>query len=225
MHKCLFLDCAKVAIKFKNLPFEQARVALFAPFSQAKKMTTPEEPHSIYVLPKKNTAQSIDAAAREILTHHHTAYLAIISPRPKWRAVAEQLQKDFPQAHIISKKRYGKKAKQFLFESNLTSTILSTLSGDDANISAVIDQKEIVKTEALSQPEVFTLLATHENAPTNISAIVAWLRKNQPKKKVALINALSSSFKQYDPQEVIAQLQQSGCIKIDHAENIRYQIK
>lgn len=110
----LLLDLAKVPTKTRDIPFEQARLALFVRPKAAKRLTSPEEPHGIYVLPDKNAAHSIVQAAFEILSHHPQARLAIVSPRKKLTDLLAKLQKTYPQATIFHQKKLGKKTRRFL---------------------------------------------------------------------------------------------------------------
>ena len=110
----LLLDLAKVPTKTRDIPFEQARLALFVRPKAAKCLTSPEEPHGIYVLPDKNAAHSIVQAAFEILSHHPQARLAIVSPRKKLTNLIAKLQKAYPQATIFHQKKLGKKTRRFL---------------------------------------------------------------------------------------------------------------
>ena len=110
----LLLDLAKVRIKPRDIPFHRAKVGLFAPFKTAKRMITPEEPHSIYVLPEKRAAHSIIAAVNEILAHHPDARIAIVSPRKKVQAALEGCQARYPNAVLLVKNRLGKSIKHFL---------------------------------------------------------------------------------------------------------------
>jgi len=59
----LLLDLAKSPAPKRKIPFAHAKVGLFATFKAAKRMITPEEPHGIYVLPRKKAACSIAQAA------------------------------------------------------------------------------------------------------------------------------------------------------------------
>ena len=208
----LFLDLDKIKVRAKDIPFKHARVALFAPFKMAKKLITPDEPHSIYVLPQKRAVASMIAAVKEILQHDAHVKIAIVSPRKKWQIALNRLQTDFPQTQFLLKKRLSKKVRQFV------KAPLETPEAIDINTIAN-------NVQILPKPEVFTLLTTTEsiNEP-DISTALVLLKKNRPKKQNDLVKLLSGSLKQDDAsvQQLVSQLQKKGIITIDNAQNVRY---
>ena len=206
----LFLDLDKIKVCTKDIPLKHARVALFAPFKMAKKLITPDEPHSIYVLPQKRAVASMVAAVKEILQHDAHVKIAIVSPRKKWQIALKHLQTDFPQTQFLLKNRLGKKVRQFV------KAPLET--PETNNVQAAVNK-------ILPKPEVFTLLTTTEpiNEP-DISTALVLLKKNRPKKQNDLVKLLSGSLKQDDAsvQQLVSQLQKKGIITIDNAQNVRY---
>lgn len=110
----LLLDLDKVPTKPQDIPFEHARIALFTRPKAAKRLTCPEEPHGIYVLPKKNAAHSIVQAAYEILAHNPETRLVIVSPRKKLIDLFSNLQTSYPRAHLLLSKKLSKKTRRFV---------------------------------------------------------------------------------------------------------------
>lgn len=213
----LFLDLDKIKVCTKDIPFKHARVALFAPFKMAKKLITPDEPHSIYVLPQKRAVTSMVAAVKEILQHDAHVKIAIVSPRKKWQIALKHLQTDFPQTQFLLKNRLGKKVRQFV------KAPLET--PETIDITTIANNVQAAVNKILPKPEVFTLLTTTEpiNEP-DISTALVLLKKNRPKKQNDLVKLLSGSLKQDDAsvQQLVSQLQKKGIITIDNAQNVRY---
>lgn len=236
MNTHLFLDLAKVPTKSRNIPFKHARVALFAPFKMAKKLITPDEPHAIYILPKKKTSNSVFMAAVEILSIHADAKIAMVSPRKKWLKISQKLQKRFPHAQIMLKTKINKKVHRFLKQSSIASiNPADQVDPDDINIQAISEQIQQAVSSMMAptqtdtpskSPEIFTLLETAELTPhqpaIHLEPLLAILKKNRPKKKTDLIRLLSNTLKNQDPQHILEALQREKMISIDVAENVRY---
>ena len=209
----LLLDLAKVKIKWRNIPFAYAKVGLFATFKAAKRMTAPEEPHSIYVLPGKRASYSIIAAAEEILLHHPDTRIVIVSPRKKLRAAIADLQDDYPEAELLLKKRLSK-------------TVCRFIKNEDEPDSDWADEDNWDdETDADELPPVFTLLHDHDVfTDTDFAAALLLLKKNRPKKKTDLVRLLAENTKHDDEHAhtIVSELQQQGVIAIDAAETVRY---
>ena len=223
----LFLDLEKVKINLCRVPFEYCRVGLFARSKAAKRMITPDEPHSIYVLPEKKAAQSIIQAIAEILHIHPDARLAIVSPRKKLTAALVQLQTQFPKAKLLCKKRLSKKICRFIHpESEMLPENLMT-QADDAEHAMIHSAAQRV-TEAVAHvlpefSEVFTLLKTSSIPPDKAwEAAILLLKKNHPKKKADLLRLLTQHTDIEKADEIIKKLRTKGLIHIDAAENVRY---
>ena len=228
----LLLDLAKVRIKPRDIPFHRAKVGLFAPFKTAKRMITPEEPHSIYVLPEKRAAHSIIAAVNEILAHHPDARIAIVSPRKKVQAALEGCQARYPNAVLLVKNRLGKSIKRFLKSKSSLHTAAAPAEQDDdpmvRQAARIARQavKQIMSEDAGTPPHkepVFTLLQTQLCAnDRDMAAALLLLKKNRPKKKQDLLRLLTQKTPTLKAEEIVHSLQQSKQIYIDAAENVRY---
>ena len=191
----LLLDLDKAPAK--KIPFKHARIGLFVSFKAARRMTAPDEPHGIYVLPRKKAARSIAQAAAEILQHHPDARIAIASPRKKLTPHLQSLQRQYPHAVLLHKKRLGKSIRQFLkrgFRQPET-----PISGSEQRVIERIAQE-----------------VRHAAEP------LALLKKNRPKKKQDLVRLLSEHTNREDAQRIIGELQNTGRIRIDAAENVKY---
>ena len=237
----LLLDLAKVRIKPRDIPFPRAKVGLFAPFKTAKRMITPEEPHSIYVLPEKRAAHSIITAVNEILAHHPDARIAIVSPRKKVQAALEGCQARYPNAVLLVKNRLGKSIKRFLKGKSSLHPAAAHRPDDSTAVPAEQDDdpmvrqaariarqavKQIMSEDAGTPPHkepVFTLLQTQLCAnDRDMAAALLLLKKNRPKKKQDLLRLLTQKTPTLKAEEIVHSLQQSKQIYIDAAENVRY---
>lgn len=244
----LLLDLAKSPTPNRKIPFAHAKVGLFATFKSAKRMITPEEPHSIYVLPRKKAALSIAQAAADILQHQPQAAIAIVSPRKKLRLFLYSLQIKYPRAQLLHKKKLGKTTRQFLKQAQ-QSPLAPTADGATREHSETQTAKQKTKRNKVKNPneqqlihrtaqsvqqavaqiipsppahQVFTLLASQDTAPSPISTALALLKKNRPKKKQDLVRLLTERSNPKLAQEMLVALQSAGKIHIDAAENVRY---
>lgn len=248
----LLLDLAKVPTKTRDIPFEQARLALFVRPKAAKCLTSPEEPHGIYVLPDKNAAHSIVQAAFEILSHHPQARLAIVSPRKKLTDLIAKLQKAYPQATIFHQKKLGKKTRHFLNQQpnplviNSQSDqhhqpnqqeLLAQLHAEQAactTSNTVTAESEFLQQTAqaiqaaaqryTAPNPVFTLLGDVPVQPNqDMSDTLVALKKNRPKKKNDLLRLLTQRYHNAKfAEQILAGLQEQNHIQIDAAQNVRY---
>ena len=212
----LLLDLAKSPAPKRKIPFAHAKVGLFATFKAAKRMITPEEPHGIYVLPRKKAARSIAQAAADILQHQPQAQIAIVSPRKKLRPYLHQLQIKYPQARLLHKKKLGKAVRRFLKQAR---------QPEKAN--AQTEQQLIEHAAQSVQQAVAQIVPAPTFAPApspsnNITTALALLKKNHPKKKQDLVRLLTERSNPELAQEMLAELQSAGKIHIDAAENVRY---
>ena len=212
----LLLDLAKSPAPKRKIPFAHAKVGLFATFKAAKRMITPEEPHGIYVLPRKKAARSIAQAAADILQHQPQAQIAIVSSRKKLRPYLHQLQIKYPQARLLHKKKLGKAVRRFLKQAR---------QPEKAN--AQTEQQLIEHAAQSVQQAVAQIVPAPTFAPApspsnNITTALALLKKNHPKKKQDLVRLLTERSDPELAQEMLAELQSAGKIHIDAAENVRY---
>ena len=212
----LLLDLAKSPAPKRKIPFAHAKVGLFATFKAAKRMITPEEPHGIYVLPRKKAARSIAQAAADILQHQPQAQIAIVSPRKKLRPYLHQLQIKYPQARLLHKKKLGKAVRRFLKQAR---------QPEKAN--AQTEQQLIEHAAQSVQQAVAQIVPAPTFAPApspsnNITTALALLKKNRPKKKQDLLRLLTERSNPKLAQEMLVALQSAGKIHIDAAENVRY---
>ena len=220
----LLLDLDKAPAK--KIPFKHARIGLFVSFKAARRMSAPDEPHGIYVLPRKKAARSIAQAAAEILQHHPDARIAIASPRKKLAPYLQSLQRQYPHAVLLHKKRLGKSIRQFLkhgFRQPET-----PISGSEQRVIERIAQEVRHAAEQLAPPaptpadtNVFTLLP-EPKSDAALSTALSLLKKNRPKKKQDLVRLLSEHTNREDAQRIIGELQNTGRIRIDAAENVKY---
>ena len=212
----LLLDLAKSPAPKRKIPFAHAKVGLFATFKAAKRMITPEEPHGIYVLPRKKAARSIAQAAADILQHQPQAQIAIVSSRKKLRPYLHQLQIKYPQARLLHKKKLGKAVRRFLKQAR---------QPEKAN--AQTEQQLIEHAAQSVQQAVAQIVPAPTFAPApspsnNITTALALLKKNRPKKKQDLLRLLTERSNPKLAQEMLVALQSAGKIHIDAAENVRY---
>lgn len=212
----LLLDLAKSPAPKRKIPFAHAKVGLFATFKAAKRMITPEEPHGIYVLPRKKAACSIAQAAADILQHQPQAQIAIVSSRKKLRPYLHQLQIKYPQARLLHKKKLGKAVRRFLKQAR---------QPEKAN--AQTEQQLIEHAAQSVQQAVAQIVPAPTFAPApspsnNITTALALLKKNRPKKKQDLLRLLTERSNPKLAQEMLVALQSAGKIHIDAAENVRY---
>ena len=212
----LLLDLAKSPAPKRKIPFAHAKVGLFVTFKAAKRMITPEEPHGIYVLPRKKAARSIAQAAADILQHQPQAQIAIVSSRKKLRPYLHQLQIKCPQARLLHKKKLGKAVRRFLKQAR---------QPEKAN--AQTEQQLIEHAAQSVQQAVAQIVPAPTFAPApspsnNITTALALLKKNRPKKKQDLLRLLTERSNPKLAQEMLVALQSAGKIHIDAAENVRY---
>ncbi|ULJ63394.1 hypothetical protein MIS46_04930 [Wielerella bovis] len=224
----LLIDLAKTDTKWQDIPFEDAKVGLFATLKAAKRMIAPEEPHSIYVLPKKNAAFSIIAAAEEILSHHPDARIAIVSPRKKLLPALEDLQKAYPEAELLLKKRLGKKTYRFIqYADRQLENDECDEKEPDETVEINTNHNEQSSNEHTSNvvaPISAKLNGNHLNIEPDVIATLLLLKHNRPKKKNDLVCLIASSVR-HDMQRadnILSQLQHKGIVEIDAAENVRY---
>lgn len=246
----LLLDLAKVPTKTRDIPFEQARLALFVRPKAAKRLTSPEEPHGIYVLPDKNAAHSIVQAAFEILSHHPQARLAIVSPRKKLTDLLAKLQKTYPQATIFHQKKLGKKTRRFLnqqpnplvidsqsdqhhqpnqqellaqLHAEQTACTMSNTT-ESASLQQTAQAIQTMAQRYTAPNPVFTLLGDTLVQPNHdISDTLVALKKNRPKKKNDLLRLLTQRCHNAEfAEQILAGLQEQNHIQIDAAQNVRY---
>ncbi|ULJ65562.1 hypothetical protein [Wielerella bovis] len=218
----LLIDLAKTDTKWQDIPFEDAKVGLFATLKAAKRMIAPEEPHSIYVLPKKNAAFSIIAAAEEILSHHPDARIAIVSPRKKLPHALEDLQKVYPEAELLLKKRLGKKTYRFIQYADRQPE--NDEYEEIAEISTDNEQRSDEHASIVVAPMSAKFNNNNPDIEPDVIAALLLLKHNRPKKKNNLVRLIASSVR-HDTQRadnILSQLQHKGIIEIDVAENIRY---
>ena len=212
----LLLDLAKSPAPKRKIPLAHAKVGLFATFKAVKRMITPEEPHGIYVLPRKKAARSIAQAAADILQHQPQAQIAIVSPRKKLRPYLHQLQIKYPRARLLHKKKLGKAVRRFLKQAR---------QPEKANAQT---EQQLIEHAAQSVQQAVAQIApapTFAPAPSpsnNITTALALLKKNHPKKKQDLVRLLTERSNPELAQEMLAELQSAGKIHIDAAENVRY---
>lgn len=234
----LLLDTAKLQTKTADIPFKHARVGILATFKQAKKLITPDEPHAIYVLPEKNAAAAIIQAAAEILQHQPSARLAIVSPRKKITAAAEALRLQYPQASIVHKKRLSKKVRLFLkhqpettapSEPAALSQTAATTTEPDAEAELIRNAALLIHAAAKQTQKTDTAVSQTDNPATDtepdIAAALLLLKKNRPKKKTDLVRLLAQSpnIAADQAHALIGKLENENIIRIDAAENVKYQ--
>lgn len=214
--KHLFLDLAKHKLPARKIPYKHAQIGLMVTHQQAKKLTAPEEPHSVYVLPKKKAAHSIICAIHEILELHPDAKIALISTRPKVQAALIQLQNDYPQAQLLCHHKLGKTIKKFLAKKT------KKPKPAPADSSAQSDDDIIKKAVANVQEALLQLNETA--APNSIEQLIKHLEQHRPHKKSELVH-LISEYTQHNHKQTlnwIEQLQQTHYLHIDANENIHY---
>lgn len=233
----LLLDTAKLQTKTADIPFKHARVGILATFKQAKKLITPDEPHAIYVLPEKNAAAAIIQAAAEILQHQPSARLAIVSPREKITAAAEALRLQYPQASIVHKKRLGKKVRLFLkqqpenthSEPTALSQTATAATEPDAEAELIRNAALLIHAAAKQTQKTDTAVSQTDNPTSDtepdIAAALLLLKKNRPKKKTDLVRLLAQSphIAVDQAHALIGKLENENIIRIDAAENVKYQ--
>lgn len=237
----LLLDTAKLKTKTADIPFKHARVGILATFKQAKKLITPDEPHAIYVLPEEKAATAITQAAADILQHQPAARLAIVSPRKKIAAAAEQLREQYPQAEILHKKRLSKKVRLFLKQraDSIAGKPDNNTAGndDDAETELIRNAATLIQAAARqtqTPPPVFTLEHSSDTdereadtvqSDPDIAAALLLLKKNRPKKKTDLVRlfAQNPNINADQAHELIGKLESENIIRIDAAENVKYQ--
>ena len=191
----LLLDLDKAPAK--KIPFKHARIGLFVSFKAARRMTAPDEPHGIYVLPRKKLPPHL-----------------------------QSLQRQYPYAVLLHKKRLGKSIRQFLkcgFRQPET-----PISGSEQRVIERIAQEVRHAAEQLAPPapapadtNVFTLLP-EPKSDAALNTALSLLKKNRPKKKPDLVRLLSEHTTREDAQRIIGELENMGRIRIDAAENVKY---
>ena len=209
----LLLDLDKAPAK--KIPFKHARIGLFVSFKAARRMTAPDEPHGIYVLPRKKAARSIAQAAADILQHQPQAQIAIVSSRKKLRPYLHQLQIKYPQARLLHKKKLGKAVRRFLKQARQPENPFG---------EAPSEQRLIEHTAQTVQQAVAQIIPSAPAGAESalITTALALLKKNHPKKKQDLVRLLTERSNPELAQEMLAELQSAGKIHIDAAENVRY---
>lgn len=229
----LLIDLAKCPTKYKKLPFQHSQICLFAKQKQAKKLITPQEPHSIYVLPKDNAAHSIIQAAKEILTQHPNHPITFVSPRKKILLAIDELKQDYPETSIAYFKKYGKKAKKHIKQQKAYTKFMNSTQATATEQASNEQEEERCISETIQRinhaAAVFTLLEQQQSqepkTDQEILTTLLLLKKNRPKKKNDLVHLLTHTRQgsQEKALELVIKLQEAGYIKIDAAENVRYQ--
>ncbi|MDO4434600.1 MAG: hypothetical protein Q4B82_08490 [Alysiella sp.] len=246
MSPYLLLDLAKIHVANKRIPYQHARVGLMVKLKQAKHLISPEEPHSVYVLPEKKAAKSIIQATADILHIHPNAHIAIVSPRKKLPPLITELAQQHPHAHILLSHKVSKNVRRFLktpFLENIlneqniieetaqpiqaaTDPMLPETTTPIAETTHDEGEAKIIH-ETLGQyprDTVFTLLSDNREDDQELIAALRMLKKNRPKKKTDLVRLLSNHIHNnlQQTQALVIKLQAEGIIKIDAAENVRY---
>lgn len=138
----------------------------------------------------------------------------------------QSLQRQYPYAVLLHKKRLGKSIRQFLkcgFRQPET-----PISGSEQRVIERIAQEVRHAAEQLAPPapapadtNVFTLLP-EPKSDAALNTALSLLKKNRPKKKQDLVRLLSEHTNREDAQRIIGELENMGRIRIDAAENVKY---
>lgn len=234
----VLLDLAKLK-KVKKIPYQYAKVGLMVNLKQAKKLITPDEPHSVYVLPEKKAGNSIIQAVSDILNTRPQSRIAIVSPRKNLKSAMQEIAAQYPQAQPVLFKKSGKKLISWLksecvqpektTEYNVGAESADNIQERDAQAN-IACSRHTPTLSAVSEPNPNTFLSVMErdeshNNDAGLNAALAILKKNRPKKKNDLVRLLgdTQSTSTEPIHELITQLQNEGYIQIDAAENVRYQ--
>jgi hypothetical protein len=226
----LLIDTVKTDAGKKYLPFGRHDVRLFADKKTARPFrklaasadgTCPEcEGNAalhLIIPPKDKFTRTILKTVKVILSGHHEAKIAVISPRGKLQKKLERLQQKYPAAQIISSSKLGKKVRSFLYHDERPSeNPPQPLSAEEENelIKRVAEEIEI--TVGLTLPP-----QTEDAALPGLSDTLRQIRRNRPKKKNALLHLLTQQHGS-EAQQYLDALLEQNLIKIDAAENVRY---
>lgn len=212
----LLIDLEKSATKLHQISPEAGAVYVFTRRKRSQKLAQQfAKQHRavkvIHTAKNEKLSDNLAKKLRKILKKDPCAGIVVVSSRQKVAKLMDKLLNRYPEAEMI------------------------LLDKEEKNQSVVVDNvpKLLEKPvdlpllvaphdEPCQQPETENL-ATTELAYLSINALNL-LKKNQPKKKNALMQILRESLRLDDAQvaKLIEELLLEGEIQIDAAENVKY---
>ena len=212
----LLIDLEKSATKLHQISPEAGAVYVFTKRKRSQKLAQQfAKQHRavkvIHTAKNEKLSDNLAKKLRQILKKDPCAGIVVVSSRQKVAKLMDKLLNRYPEAEMI------------------------LLDKEEKNQSVVVDNvpKLLEKPvdlpllvaphdEPCQQPETENL-ATTELAYLSINALNL-LKKNQPKKKNALMQILRESLRLDDAQvaKLIEELLLEGEIQIDAAENVKY---
>ena len=212
----LLIDLEKSATKLHQISPEAGAVYVFTKRKRSQKLAQQfAKQHRavkvIHTAKNEKLSDNLAKKLRKILKKDPCAGIVVVSSRQKVAKLMDKLLNRYPEAEMI------------------------LLDKEEKNQSVVVDNvpKLLEKPvdlpllvaphdEPCQQPETENL-ATTELAYLSINALNL-LKKNQPKKKNALMQILRESLRIDDAQvaKLIEELLLEGEIQIDAAENVKY---
>ncbi|GEM_PF-7005337 len=212
----LLIDLEKSATKLHQISPEAGAVYVFTKRKRSQKLAQQfAKQHRavkvIHTAKNEKLSDNLAKKLRKILKKDPCAGIVVVSSRQKVAKLMDKLLNRYPEAEMI------------------------LLDKEEKNQSVVVDNvpKLLEKPvdlpllvaphdEPCQQPETENL-ATTELAYLSINALNL-LKKNQPKKKNALMQILRESLRLDDAQvaKLIEELLLEGEIQIDAAENVKY---
>ena len=212
----LLIDLEKSATKLHQISPEAGAVYVFTKRKRSQKLAQQfakqhRDVKVIHTAKNEKLSDNLAKKLRKILKKDPCAGIVVVSSRQKVAKLMDKLLNRYPEAEMI------------------------LLDKEEKNQSVVVDNvpKLLEKPvdlpllvaphdEPCQQPETENL-ATTELAYLSINALNL-LKKNQPKKKNALMQILRESLRLDDAQvaKLIEELLLEGEIQIDAAENVKY---
>lgn len=212
----LLIDLEKSATKLHQISPEAGAVYVFTKRKRSQKLAQQfAKQHRavkvIHTAKNEKLSDNLAKKLRKILKKDPCAGIVVVSSRQKVAKLMDKLLNRYPEAEMILLDKEQK--NQSVVVDNVPKLLEKPV-----DLPLLVAPHD----EPCQQPETENL-ATTELAYLSINALNL-LKKNQPKKKNALMQILRESLRLDDAQvaKLIEELLLEGEIQIDAAENVKY---
>lgn len=212
----LLIDLEKSATKLHQISPEAGAVYVFTKRKRSQKLAQQfAKQHRavkvIHTAKNEKLSDNLAKKLRKILKKDPCAGIVVVSSRQKVAKLMDKLLNRYPEAEMILLDKEEK--NQSIVVDNVPKLLEKPV-----DLPLLVAPHD----EPCQQPETENL-ATTELAYLSINALNL-LKKNQPKKKNALMQILRESLRLDDAQvaKLIEELLLEGEIQIDAAENVKY---
>lgn len=212
----LLIDLEKSATKLHQISPEAGAVYVFTKRKRSQKLAQQfAKQHRavkvIHTAKNEKLSDNLAKKLRKILKKDPCAGIVVVSSRQKVAKLMDKLLNRYPEAEMILLDKEQK--NQSVVVDNVPKLLEKPV-----DLPLLVAPHD----EPCQQPETENL-ATTELAYLSINALNL-LKKNQPKKKTALMQILRESLRLDDAQvaKLIEELLLEGEIQIDAAENVKY---